>query len=85
MYTYVYICFLNLFFYLFLNIFFAPFFNNCPKFAVPDKHFNKLFPEVASPSAVIQNAKVAGIPYRFGRHQTKIGPNPNVLAYSKRS
>jgi len=31
----------------------------------------------------IQNAKVAENPHRFGRHRSKIGPNPNVLAYSK--
>jgi len=30
-----------------------------------------------------QNAEVAGIFHRFGRHRSKIGPNPNVLAYSK--
>ena len=27
--------------------------------------------------------KVVEKPHRFGRHWTKIGPNPNVLAYSK--
>jgi len=26
---------------------------------------------------------VAENPHRFGGHRTKIGPNPNVLAYSK--
>ena len=38
---------------------------------------------VASPCAFIQNAKVAEKPHIFGRHQSKIGPNLNVLAYSK--
>jgi len=41
--------------------------------------------KVASLYAFIQNAKVAGQPHIFGRHISKIGPNPNVLAYSKRS
>ena len=27
--------------------------------------------------------KVAEKPDRFGRHLTKVGPNPNVLVYSK--
>jgi len=34
----------------------------------------------ASPSAFIQNAKVAENPHTSGRHRCKIGPNPNVLA-----
>jgi len=37
--------------------------------------------KVASLGAFIQNAKVAETPHRFGRHRSKIGPNPNVLAY----
>jgi len=39
--------------------------------------------KVASLGAFIQNAKVAENPHRFGRHQSKIGSNLNVLAYSK--
>jgi len=35
--------------------------------------------KVASLNAQRQNAKVAEKPHRFGRHQSKIGPNPNVL------
>jgi len=27
--------------------------------------------------------KVAENPHNFGRHRTKIGPNPNVFAYFK--
>jgi len=41
--------------------------------------------KLASPNAFIQNAKVAENPHGFGRHQTKIGLNPNALAYSKSS
>jgi len=41
--------------------------------------------KVASLGAVIQNAKMAKKPQRFGRHRSKIGPNPNVFAYSKSS
>jgi len=41
--------------------------------------------KVASLGAFIQNAKMAEKPYRFGRHRSKIGSNPNVLAYSKSS
>jgi len=36
--------------------------------------------KVASPFAFIQNAKVAEKSHIFGRHRSKIGPNPNVLA-----
>ena len=41
--------------------------------------------EVASPCAFIQNAnaEVAETPHIFGRHRSKIGPNPNILAYYK--
>jgi len=39
--------------------------------------------KVASLDVPRQNAKVAEKPHRFGRHRSKIGPNPNVLAYSK--
>jgi len=39
--------------------------------------------KVASLGAFIKNAKVAENPIRFGRHRSKIGPNPNVLAYSR--
>jgi len=38
---------------------------------------------VASLDVPCQNAKVAGNPHRFGRHPSKIGPNPNVLSYSE--
>ena len=41
--------------------------------------------KVASLGAFIQNAKVAEKLQRLGRHRSKIGPNPNVLAYSKSS
>jgi len=37
--------------------------------------------KVASLDVTRQNAEVAGKPYRFGR--SKIGSNPNVLAYSR--
>jgi len=36
--------------------------------------------KVASPCAFIQNAKVAGKPHIFGRHRSKAGPNPTVVA-----
>jgi len=36
--------------------------------------------KVAGLGAFIPNAKVAGKPHRFGRHRSKIGPNPNILA-----
>jgi len=36
--------------------------------------------KVASPFAFIQNANVAGKSHIFGHHQSKICPNPNVLA-----
>jgi len=39
--------------------------------------------KVASLGAFIQNAKVAEKPHRFGRHRSKRGPNPNVLAHSE--
>jgi len=39
--------------------------------------------KVASPCAFIQNTKVAETPHIFGHHLSKIGPNPNVFAYSK--
>jgi len=39
--------------------------------------------KVASLGAFIQNAKVAENPHRFGRHRSKTGLNPNVLAYSR--
>jgi len=35
--------------------------------------------------AFVQNAEVAEALHIFGRHQSKIGPNPNVLTYSKNS
>jgi len=41
------------------------------------------YKKVASLDVPRQNAKVAEIPHRFGRHRSKIGLNPNVLAYSK--
>jgi len=41
--------------------------------------------KVASLGAFIQNTKTAETPQRFGRHRSKIAPNPNVLAYSKSS
>jgi len=41
--------------------------------------------KVASLGAFIQNVRMAKTPQRFGRHRSKIGPNPNVLAYSKSS
>jgi len=51
---------------------------------VPEKmQFLGAIKKVASLGAFIQNAVVAGKPHRFGRHRRKIGPNPNVLAYSK--
>ena len=40
--------------------------------------------QVASPCDFIQNAKVVETPHIFGRRRSKIGPNPNILAYSKR-
>jgi len=36
--------------------------------------------KVASLFAFIQNAEVAGKSHIVGRHRSKIGPNPNVLA-----
>jgi len=52
--------------------------------ATPQKvHFLVVIKKVASLGAFIQNAKVAENPHRFGRHWSKIGPIPNVLAYSK--
>jgi len=41
--------------------------------------------KVASPCAFTPNAQMAGKSHSFGRHRSKIGPNPNVLAYSKSS
>jgi len=41
--------------------------------------------KVASLGAFIQNAKMAENPKGFGRHRSKICPNPNVVAYSKSS
>jgi len=41
--------------------------------------------KVASVDVPRQNAKVAENPHRFGRHRSKKGPNPNVLAYSMSS
>jgi len=41
--------------------------------------------KVASLDVPRQNAKVARKLHRFGRHRSKICPNPNVLAYSKSS
>ena len=41
--------------------------------------------KVANLDVPRQNTKVAEKPHRFGRHRSKIGPNPNVLAYSKSS
>ena len=41
--------------------------------------------KVASLGAFTQKAKVSEEPHRLGRHRNKIGPNPNVLAYSKSS
>jgi len=35
---------------------------------------------LASPFAFIQNAEVAEKSHIVGRHRSKIGPNPNVLA-----
>jgi len=42
--------------------------------------FEGAMKKVASPFAFIKNAKVAGKYHIFGRHRSKIGPNPNVLA-----
>jgi len=39
--------------------------------------------KLASLGAFIQNAKVAEKLNRFSPHRSKIGPNLNVLAYSK--
>jgi len=39
--------------------------------------------KVASPCAFIQNVEVEENPHIFGRHRSKIGPDPNILAYSK--
>jgi len=39
--------------------------------------------KVASLDVPCQNAKVAENPHRFGCHRSEIGPNPNVVAYSK--
>jgi len=39
--------------------------------------------KVSSLDVPHQNTKVAGKPHRFGHHRSKIGLNPNVLAYSK--
>jgi len=36
--------------------------------------------KAASPFASIQNAKVAEKSHIFGRHRSKLGLNPNVLA-----
>jgi len=53
---------------------------------VPQKmQFLGAIKKVASLDAFIQNAKVAEKLHRFGRARSKIGPNPNVLAYSKSS
>jgi len=41
--------------------------------------------KVASLGTFIQIAKIAEKPHGFGRHRSKIGPNPNVLAYFKSS
>jgi hypothetical protein len=53
------------------------------KDALPKMQFLGAMKKVASLGAFIQNAKVAETPQRFGRHRSKIGPNPNILAYSK--
>jgi len=53
------------------------------KDAPQKKQFLGAIKKVASLSAFIQNAKVVEKFHRFGRHRTKICPNPNVLAYSK--
>ena len=37
--------------------------------------------KVACLDVPCQNAKVAEKPHRFGRHRSKIGPNPNFVAY----
>jgi len=49
--------------------------------AAPQKmQFLGAMKKVVSPFAFIQNAKVAEKFHIFGRHRSKIGPNPNVLA-----
>jgi len=47
--------------------------------------FLRALKKVASLGAFMHNAKVAEKPHRFDRHRSKIGPNPNVLAYYKSS
>ena len=39
--------------------------------------------KVATPFAFIQNAEAAEKSRLFGRHRSKIGPNPNVLAIKR--
>jgi len=39
--------------------------------------------KVASLGAFMQHAKLAETSHRFGRHRSKIGANPNILAYLK--
>jgi len=41
--------------------------------------------EVASQDIPRQNANVTENPHTFDHHRSKIGPNPNVLPYSKSS
>jgi len=55
------------------------------KDAPPKMQFLGAMKKVASLGAFIQNVRLAENPQRFGRHRSKIGPNPNVLAYSKSS
>jgi len=56
------------------------FFLTGSKDAPQKMHFLGAIKNVASPSAFIQKAQVAENPHRCGRHRSKIGPNPNVLA-----
>ena len=46
-------------------------------------HFLGTIKKLASLFPWLQNAKWRKTPHNFGRHRTKIGPNSNVLAYSK--
>jgi len=55
----------------------------CSKDAPQKMQFLCAIKKVASPSAFIQNAKVAEKSHILSRHRSKIGPNPDVLAYSK--
>ena len=50
------------------------------KDAPPKMQFLGAIKKVASPFALITNAKVAGKSHIFGNHRSKIVPNPNVFA-----